>query len=242
MTRYRNSTLSGLRVSGFFRGNMGLSLTSQQPVWKLLAERWPVTVELALLSLVVALLIGVPLGLLAGIPDVPAPVRFVASAAGPLGIAVPDFVLASILLYFFSKYSLGLPVGQYEALSAGLLKNVRSMALGIVTLGIGASSIILRSTRSATMQVLSEPYLAAAVTRGEGRLAIVRRHVARNIAVPLTTVTGTILGYLFGGAVVVETVFSIPGLGSLLLESVEHRDYPSRPVRGHAGCGRVYWR
>jgi peptide/nickel transport system permease protein len=172
-----------------------------------------------------ALLIGVPLGLAAALAA-RSPVGLVARLVGAVGLSIPSFVLASVLVYVFSANDLGLVVGNYVALGIDPIANLRSMTLPAAALSVQASSLILRTTRDAVLSVIPELHIAAAIARGESRSEIVRRHVLRNAAIPVLTVAVVNVGYLLSGAVIIETIFSIPGIGFYAVQAIGGRDYP----------------
>jgi peptide/nickel transport system permease protein len=204
------------------QGDLGVSLTTSEPIAEEFARRAPVTVELTLLATLFSVLVGVPLGVLAALRS-----RFagLSRATGALAMSTPDFVVGSVLVYLFTRYSLGLTVGEYVPFEDDPLANLRGMALPAITLGVFCSALVMRTTRTAVLGVLSEPYVTAAVARGEAPLTVVRRHLLRNAAIPVVTVVGTNLGYLLGGTVIVETLFSLPGVGSFTVSAIQLRDY-----------------
>jgi peptide/nickel transport system permease protein len=205
-------------------GNFGTSLETHTPVSELLARRLPVTAELTLLSLLITLLVGLPLALLAAL----ARSRLIGGSSrllGAVAMSTPDFVLGSVLVYLFSQYSLGLPVGQYVPFFDDPVESIRGMLLPAITLSVFGIAILVRTGRDAVAAVLSSPHVTAAVARGESRAHIVRHHLLRNAAIPVVTVVATFVGYLLGGAVIVENLFSLPGLGQAALTAVKSRDY-----------------
>jgi|ERR1700730_6249637 len=208
------------------RADFGLSLTTGKPIADEFARRAPVTLQLTLMSAVISILVGLPLGIIAGISAGSRSARSLSRIAGALAMSIPDFVLASFLVYVFSRYALGLTVGGYVPLLADPLTNLRAMILPAVALSVFGLALIMRTTRDAVMTVLSEPFVLSAVARGESTGTIVRRHVLRNASIPIVTVIATNVGYLLGGAVIVELLFSIPGLGRYMLDAISNRDYP----------------
>jgi peptide/nickel transport system permease protein len=207
-------------------GEFGSSLGSEIPVSELLVRRVPVTVELALLALLLAIVIGLPLALLAGMAR-----RRISRGTSRLGGAVamstPDFVIGSLFVYLFSRYALGgLKVGDYVPFTDSPLDNLRGMVLPAVTLSLFGIALVVRVGRDAVASVFSEPYVTAASARGESMPHIVRHHVLRNATIPVLTVLAVYTGYLLGGAVIVENLFSLPGLGQTALLAINQRDYP----------------
>jgi len=206
-------------------GNFGLSLRGGTTVSDLLIRRVPVTLELALLALCLALLVGLPLALLGGMARGTL-WRGGSRLAGAITISTPDFVIGSVLVYLFSRYALGLPAGAYVPFATDPLTSLRDMLLPALTLSVFGVALISRIGRDSVAGVLNEPYAMAALSRGESTIHIIRHHVLRNAAIPLVTVVAVYFGYLMGGAVVVENLFSLPGLGQEALFAINGRDYP----------------
>jgi peptide/nickel transport system permease protein len=206
-------------------GDLGASLGTGESVSGQLARRLPVTVELALLALLVTVVVGVPLALAAGL----ARGRFgrgVSRLVGSSAMSTPDFVLGSLLVFLFSRYSLGLPVGGgYVSPAEDLWGNVAAMVLPSLTLSVFGIALVVRTGRDAVAQVVSLPHVTAALARGEPMGHVVTRHVLRNAAIPVVTVVATFSGYLMGGAVIVENLFSLPGVGQAVLTAINGRDY-----------------
>jgi peptide/nickel transport system permease protein len=205
-------------------GDFGASLGTGEPVVDQLARRFPVTAELALLSLAFTVLVGLPLALLAGMARARWS-RETSRLAGAIAMSVPDFVLGSVLVYVFSRYALGLRVGGYVPFVDDPVANLRVMLLPALTLTVFGVAIIVRTGRDSVAAVLSSPHITAATARGESTAHIVRHHLLRNAAIPMVTVLATYTGYLMGGAVIVENLFSLPGIGQSVLNGVTGRDY-----------------
>lgn len=203
----------------------GYSLATQRPVSDEFARRAPVTLELALIAVPLSMLLGVSLGGAAALTTGSRFARGVSRIAASLAISTPEFVVGSVLLYLFSRYSLGLTVGDYVPFFDDPVRNLRAMALPIATLSTFASALVMRTTRDAALAVLTEPYVTAAVARGESPARIVWQHVVRNAAIPVVTVVAANAGYLLGGAVIVETLFTLPGFGSYVATAISTRDY-----------------
>src|SRR6185312_13259088 len=200
-------------------GDLGASLGTGESVSDQIARRLPVTAELALLSLLISLVIGLPLALFAGVSRRRA-TRESSRLVGALAISTPEFVLGSVLVYVFSRYTLGLTVGGYVPFVDDPQANLRSMLLPAITLSAFGVALIVRTGRDAVGTVLSSPHITAATARGESTGHIVRHHVLRNASIPLVTVMATYAGYLMGGAVIVESLFTLPGLGQAVLNGV----------------------
>jgi len=199
------------------RLDLGQSFQFQRPVADLLAERMPPTLELAGAALVLALVLAVPLGVLAarnrgGLLD--------SGAMGfsLLGISIPNFWLGPLLILVFSLWLGWTPVSGRDGPA--------SLILPAVTLGTGLAAILARMVRSSVLEVLEEDYVRTARAKGLSEAAVLWRHALRNAWLPVLTLVGLQLGGLLGGAVITETVFAWPGVGSLLVEAIQNRDYP----------------
>jgi ABC-type dipeptide/oligopeptide/nickel transport system permease component len=198
------------------RLDLGESLHYQRPVRQLLGERIPATLELTAAALALALAFAVPLGVLAA-RHRGGPLDSTAMGFSLLGISMPNFWLGPVLILVFSLW-LGLaPVSGREGLA--------SLVLPAVTLGTGLAAVLARMVRSSVLEVLAEDYIRTARAKGLSERAVLRRHALRNAWLPVLTLVGLQLGGLLGGAVITETVFAWPGVGSLLVEAIQSRDY-----------------
>lgn len=204
-------------LRGLAQGELGVSLVSGEQVVTLLAAHFLYTARLALAALLLALAVGLPLGVLAAL-RVGRGWDGCASVLAVLGMSMPSFVLGPLLIIAFAVQLRWFPIGGAEQ-AAGLV-------LPAVTLASGLAAVLTRMTRAAMLEALQLPHVQAARARGLSEFAIVWRHVCPNAALPVVTVIGLQLGALLGGAVVTETVFNWPGLGQLLVESIQRRDYP----------------
>ncbi|MEV4110451.1 ABC transporter permease [Nonomuraea sp. NPDC049695] len=210
-------------------GDFGISMISRQPVGAELLARLPVTAELTVLAVAVSALAGVPLGVLTAVRAQsvrsPGGGGTVGRLVSGLGVSVPEFVLGSLVVFVFSRYALGLEVGAWVPFTRDPGANLAAMVLPAAVLSVFAISVTARTTRDAVLGVLVEPYVTAAVGRGESPWFIVRHHILRNAATPVVTLLGTIIAYLLGGALIVEHVFNLPGIGSYIVQAVGRRDY-----------------
>jgi peptide/nickel transport system permease protein len=206
-------------------GDLGVSFRSEDPVSTVIGERLPATVSLAVAALVVALGIAVPLGLLCALRPHS---RFdrAATVLSQVGISVPDFWLG-ILAILLLAGSLGwFPAGGYVPLTENPARWFGHLVLPALTVGVVSGAVLTRFVRAAALEVLNEDHVRTAAAKGLPQWTILRRHVLRNAAVPVLTVIGIQLAYLLSGVVVVEIVFSWNGLGQLVLQAVQSRDYP----------------
>lgn len=215
----------GRWISGASRGDFGVSLLSGEPVGVELWARLPVTAELTVLAASAAVLIGVPLGVLTAVRARPDGGAAAGRLASGLGVSLPEFVLGSIVVFVFSRFALGLTVGGYVPFTEDPGANLRAMILPAGVLSVFAISAAARTTRDAVLGVLVEPYVTAAVARGESPWFIVRHHVLRNAAIPVVVVMTTVTATLLGGAIIVEYLFTLPGIGSYVVLGITRQDY-----------------
>lgn len=210
---------------GVMGGDLGTSLFNTTPVWSLITARLPVTLSLTLVAIVISVVIGVPLGLMAGTRQNSLLDRALTLLAS-LGIATPHFWIGTILVLVLALQSDLLPATGYVAFTENPWEWFRHMIMPAVALGAGTTAEVARQTRSGTIQVLSQDHVRTVRAMGLRPAAIVGRHVVKNAAIPVVTVIGVQVAHLLGGAVVVEQVFALPGLGQLLITSVLQRDIP----------------
>ena len=203
-------------VKGVLSGDMGQSMFTDQPVGKTLFNVLPATLALAFSAMVVAVGVGLPLGFFAAYKH-NTWVDNILMLVAVLGVSIPQFWLGLILLLFFSLTLGWLPV-------AG--DDYRSLILPAITLGVTFSAIVARMTRSSMIEVFSEDFMRTARAKGLTETIVLRRHALKPSLIAVITIVGVVFGYLMGGAVVVENVFSWNGIGRLALEAVLRRDYP----------------
>ena len=231
-------------------GNLGASLADHQPVLQKLADYFPATIELALAAMVVAIIIGVPAGIIAALNH-RKPLDTLVSSGALLGVSLPVFWLGWMLLFLFayepSKAGLDLfptggridirydipPLTHFMTLDALLSRNwsalgdaLRHLVLPAITLGTIPMAIVAKMTRAGMLEVLRTDYIRTAKAKGLGSLAVVLKHGLRNALIPIVTVIGLQTGLLLGGAVLTESIFSWPGVGRLAFEAISNRDYP----------------
>lgn len=207
------------------QGNLGTSNLSFKPVNDLVLAALPPTLQLALMSLVLSVIVAIPIGLLLAQHSGRWWTR-PASALVTVGISVPGFWVGLMLIVFFAVTLRILPSGGFVPLSKGLAGNLRSMVLPTLTLAIYLIPSLVRFVRVTATTILREDYIDTARAKGVGRLRILIKHVAPNTLITTLTYIGLQLGVLISGAIVVEIIFSIPGLGRLGLNAVLNRDYP----------------
>ncbi len=214
----------GYWISGVMRGDFGESLRIQQPVRQLIQDKLPVTLELAALAMMIALLIGIPAGIVSAVAKDSA-WDYLANIFALWGLSTPNFWLGILMILLFSV-SLGwLPASGYVNPSEDLKANLRSMIMPAFVLGNAIAAVLMRHTRSAMLQVLNADYVRTARAKGLKENKVVLKHALRNAIMPIITLGALEFGTLLSGAVLTEQVFSIPGFGKLIVDAVFNRDY-----------------
>ncbi|MBU9843824.1 MULTISPECIES: ABC transporter permease [Rahnella] len=211
-------------VGNALRGDFGTSLRTQEPVLQLIASKLPVTLELSLLAMIVALIIGITMGVLAAVNKgtwIDNGTNFLALS----GISIPHFWLGVLLIMLFSVKLHWLPASGYVPFSEDPLQNLKTMLLPAAVLGTGLSATLMRHTRAAMIAVLKADYIRTARAKGLLPKKVIMKHALRNALVPIITLTTLLFGELLGGAVLSEQVFTIPGFGKMIVDSVFNRDY-----------------
>lgn len=207
------------------QGNLGVSVRSGQPVLGEILRSFPITLELTIFSLIIALVLGIPIGILSAVKQntaVDLAGRFVAL----LGLALPNFWLGTLLILVLSVAFGVLPnSGDYVSITDDPLRNLSQFIFPAITLGFGFTSSVMRTTRSAMLEVLRQDYVRTARGKGVREREVITIHSLRNALIPIITIVGVEFGYLLGGAVIVENVFSLPGIGRLILNGIYQRDY-----------------
>jgi len=212
-------------AGGLFHGDLGISATYGKSVLSIILERFPLTLELALLSMVIALLVGVPLGVLAATRN-ERPSDLAVRMLAMLGQSTPSFVLGLLIIYVLSVYVGIVPtMGTFTPLTVDPLANLGQMIFPAITLGFAFAASVTRISRSAMLDVLSDDYIRTARSKGASSASVVWQHALPNALIPVVTLSGVEFGYLLGGAVIVEQVFALPGLGRLVLDAISQRDY-----------------
>jgi len=211
-------------LAGLTRFDLGQDFVSHVALTDLLAERLPVTLELTFLAMGLALLVGIPAGVLAATRG--RHVRRASTALVVAGVSIPDFWLGIMLVLLFAGTLRWLPPSGYVPFLEDPVANLRYMVLPVVTLAAGEAAYLLRTTRGAMEDTLSSPYVTFLRAKGVPERRIVRAHALRNAAVPIVTVAGIQLGVLLGGAIVVEALFSLPGVGRMIVTGINQRNYP----------------
>ncbi|MGK6312265.1 ABC transporter permease [Neorhizobium sp. DT-125] len=210
---------------GVFQGDLGISVTYGRPVLGVILERFPLTLQLALMSMCVALLVGLPAGVFAATRNEKMSdlgVRIFAM----IGQSTPNFVVGLLIIYALSAGFGILPVmGEFTPLFTDPLRNLGQMILPAITLGFAFAASVTRISRSAMLDVLSDDYVRTARAKGASKRSVIWRHALPNALIPVVTLSGVEFGYLLGGAVLVEQIYALPGLGRLVLDAILQRDY-----------------
>jgi peptide/nickel transport system permease protein len=207
------------------QGNLGFSIRHGKAVTSLILERFPLTLELAFFAIVIALSIGIPIGLLSALRqnsifDILG--RFLSLA----GLAMPNFLLGTLIIFVLSVYFRVLPnAGDYTDFVTNPIKNLKQLFFPAFTLGFAFSASVMRMTRSSMLEVLNEDFVRTARSKGLAPRRVVNKHALRNALIPVLTLIGVEMGYLLGGAFIVEQIFALPGLGRLTINAVSQREY-----------------
>ncbi|KQX43054.1 glutathione ABC transporter permease [Devosia sp. Root436] len=215
----------GRWLAGLLQGDLGISVTYGKPVLTVILERFPLTLELALLAMVIALGIGVPAGVLAATNNERS-TDVVVRILAMLGQSTPGFVVGLVIIYVLSVYFGFVPaMGSFTPLWTDPLANLGQLIFPAVTLGFAFAASVTRISRSAMLDVLSDDYIRTARAKGVPGRSVVWHHALPNALIPVVTLSGVEFGYLLGGAVIVEQIFALPGLGRLTLDAIGQRDY-----------------
>ncbi len=211
-------------VGGVLKGDLGESIRNQQPVLDLIVQKLPVTIQLASMAMFIALIIGIPTGIVAAVGrgtvwDT------LANMFALWGISTPNFWLGILMILLFSVQLGWLPASGYVSPFEDLRANLASMIMPAFVLGNAIAAVLMRHTRSAMLQVLSADYVRTARAKGLRERTVVLKHTLRNALTPVITLGALELGTLLSGAVLTEQVFTIPGFGKLIIDSVFNRDY-----------------
>ena len=212
-------------IGEVLNGNFGISVRHGRPVIEIILERFPLTLELAILSLIIALSFGIPVGIMSSVWR-EKKIDIIGRLLALFGQAVPNFLLGLLILYCLSVFFEIMPnSGNYSDLWINPLENLSQMILPAITLGFSFAASVMRTTRSSMLEVFGEDYIRTARSKGVSEFNIIFRHALRNALIPVVTLSGVELGYLLGGTLIVEEVYALPGLGRLLLNAITQRDY-----------------
>ena len=206
-------------------GDFGTSIIHRSPVIDDIVKRIPITLHLGLLAFILSIIIGIPLGVIAAVTR-GSWLDNVVTALGNLGITVPSFWLGILLIYFFGYQLNWLPIYGYTSPFKDFWLNTRQIIMPVFALAIGPVATGIRITRSSMLEVLRQDYIRTAWSKGLGETLIIIKHALRNGLLPVVAMKGMSLAAIIGGSVVIETVFSIPGMGRLAVEALFSQDYP----------------
>ena len=206
------------------QGDFGRSLRTGEPVLGLILQKLPVTIQLATASILVAICIGIPIGILAA-RHKGTIVDYSASAAALSGLSIPNFWFGIMLILLVSVHLKWLPASGYESIFEHPWEAIKRLIMPAFVLGNGLAAFLMRHTRSAMLEVLRSDYVRTARAKGLDEDTVVHRHALRNALVPIITLTTLLFGELLAGAVLTEQVFTIPGFGKLIVDAVFNRDY-----------------
>jgi peptide/nickel transport system permease protein len=210
-------------IGGFFTGNFGISYTYRVPVAQLVADRLWISLPLTLFALLLSLAVGIPAGIVAATRRNSA-LDVAVMGATQVGIAIPNFWFAMLMVLLFSVTLRWFSAGGFPGWEAGILPGLKALLLPAIALALPEASILARVTRSSLLDTIGEDYVRTARAKGLTRGQAIRRHALRNALIPVATIVGLQFSFLLAGAIVIENVFFIPGLGRLIFQAVTQRD------------------
>lgn len=210
-------------ITGFFTGDLGTSYTYRVPVAELIAARLWVSLPLAIYALALSTVIAIPIGLIAAM-RAGRPADSAIMGVTQLGIAVPNFWFAMFLVLIFAIQLRWFPAGGFSGWDKGLWEGLRALTLPALALAVQQASIMARVTRSATLETLDQDYIRTARAKGLSRTQTVLRHALRNAMIPVLTILGLQFSFLLAGAIIIENVFYLPGLGRLIFQAITQND------------------
>ncbi|MBI1299727.1 ABC transporter permease subunit [bacterium] len=212
-------------ISSVVQGDLGVSLRTGQPVSELLGQRLLITAELTILSVLVSWLIAIPLGIVSAVRR-NSIFDFISHIFGLIGLSVPNFWLATMLLLVTSLYLRWQPSPIWVSPFEDPFVNFQQMILPVFSLSVALVAVVMRMMRSSMLEVLGHDYIRTARAKGLSYVMLLNRHALKNAFIPVVTVMGIQVGYLLGGAVVIEQIFGLPGVGWMILNGIYQRDYP----------------
>ncbi|MEM7693005.1 MAG: ABC transporter permease [Pseudomonadota bacterium] len=211
-------------IGSALQGDLGISLRTNQPVLELIGEKLPVTLQLAVMALIIAMVIGIPAGVLSAYKK-GTWIDWLANTIALSGLSVPNFWLGIMLILLVSVNLGWLPASGYQPFFEDPLQSIKTMLMPAFVLGTGLAATLMRHTRSAMLTVLTSDYVRTARAKGLAERIVLIKHALRNALVPIVTVTTLLFGELLAGAVLTEQIFTIPGFGKLVVDAVFNRDY-----------------
>jgi peptide/nickel transport system permease protein len=211
-------------IGGVLSGNLGESMRLKEPVLRLIAQKFPVTLQLALMAIVISLAVGVTAGVISAVRR-NTRLDYIVNVVALTGISTPNFWLGIMLIFFFSVHLGWLPASGYVSPFEDFWLSIKTTILPAFVLGNSFAAVLMRHTRSAMLQAMTSDYVRTARAKGLTERVVVLKHAMRNALTPVITLGALELGTLLSGAVLTEQVFSIPGFGKLIVDSVFNRDY-----------------
>lgn len=218
------------------QGDLGISLRTNLPVLTLVGQKLPVTIQLAIMSMIFAFVIGIPMGILAAVKKNTA-LDYIANVIALSGLSIPNFWLGIMLILLISVNLGWLPASGYQPFFEAPLNSIKTMLMPAFVLGTALAATLMRHTRSAMLSVLSADYIRTARAKGLSEGSVVMQHSFRNAVLPIVTLSALLFGELLSGAVLTEQIFTIPGFGKLIVDAVFTRDYAV--VQGVVLCTAV---
>ncbi|MCC6943906.1 MAG: ABC transporter permease [Thermomicrobiales bacterium] len=207
------------------QGDLGTSFRTRRDIWDELSLRLPVTAQLAIMAAAFAILLAIPIGVLAAVKR-NSRIDYAATIGTLIGISLPNFLLATILVLIFSYHLKWLPPIGYVPFREDPVGNLKVMLMPSVSLALPLTAVLMRYTRSAVLEALSHDHVRVARAKGLAGRTVMSRHVLKNASIPIITVVGIQFATLLGGTVIIETIFGLPGIGRYIYESISTRDYP----------------
>lgn len=215
----------GIWAGNVMRGDLGISYISKKPVSELILTRLPVTLELTIFSMLLAILIAIPAGIISAVKR-NTWIDYFFTGFSLFGVSMPSFWFGILLILVFSLWLGWLPASGYVPLQRGIWPHFRSLILPGLALGLFLAGVLVRFSRASMVETLVQDYIRTARAKGLSNRHILLGHALRNALIPTVTIVGIQFGALLGGAVIIETVFAFPGVGTMLLTAVNQRDYP----------------
>jgi peptide/nickel transport system permease protein len=212
-------------ISGIAQGDFGFSFRNTEPVSNVLLHALPITAELVFLGLLIAVVIGIPLGVLSAVKR-DSKHDYAARVGGLVGVSIPNFWLATLLLLFTSRVFGWVPPLTYVPFYKDPIENLSQFILPAVSISVFTLAIVMRMVRATMLEVLGQDYVRTARAKGVKQKVVISRHALRNALIPVVTVVGFEIGILMGGSAIVEIIFGLPGLGNTLINAIFNRDYP----------------
>jgi peptide/nickel transport system permease protein len=212
-------------ASSFVQGDFGFSYRNTQPVSEILTTALPITLELVILGLLIACVIGIPLGVLSAVKR-DSKHDYAARVGGLIGVSIPSFWLATLLLLFTSRVFGWVPPLNYTPIYEDPIENLSQFILPAISISVFTLAVVMRMVRATMLEVLGQDYVRTARAKGVKQKVVISRHALRNALIPVVTVVGFEIGILMGGSAIVEIIFGLPGMGNTLINAIFNRDYP----------------